>query len=211
MRLDPDTLADITDSDMQAFIGPGWETAYADYWGYLRHRRKGSLVLFRKTNWLGLLCPPVWFLYRKMVLHAALFCLLVFGAEAVLAHLHVPTGGLIYAFATLSASRYLYFLHAVKKIRAIRRTTVNAEFAEGEIRASGGVSSPAMLLGLAVFFGFTWFYVNAAVRQVETSMKASGLDTLDLQNLDMEKLQTLDLEKLDSLDLNELLNPPPQP
>ncbi len=150
MPLLPDStdLASTSDADLKLFVGENWQD-YEGFWRMMRYKEmEPFMVRLKKTNWLCLLMPPIWFLYRKMYLLFSLFFALIFMVAYMLDAFGIHLPWVMYAVAAAAASRYLYIWHAAEQIKKIRRQESDMAAANARIAATGGVSAVGAYVGL---------------------------------------------------------------
>jgi hypothetical protein len=150
----PDTTPAITPTSTEAvlwrrFIGPR-----ADYYleRFRKFRTAGGDRFAPTWNWAPFLCAGdawLWYLYRKMYLHAAVFLFggllpLILGAGVV--------GVVIWNIFAAVVANYLYYMHVKLNIAMIeRRAGFDTATRDRLITEAGGIQPYVWWLGAAAF------------------------------------------------------------
>ena len=131
---------DLTREDIEMFCGPNA--------GVYAHKWIGEGV--RGWNWSAFFAGIFWMLYRRMYLETVIWVavILSWGAlDSLFSPGLVVLSNIASVFMFPVVAAYLYHARARRKIRAARLSVS----VEEQLRLSGGVSVPAVWIGVVVF------------------------------------------------------------
>lgn len=130
----------ISSTEMHFFVGKNWhkfESAFEDW-----SRGKPGL----SWCWPGFFIPTVWLLYRKMYMEFGLLVLLATVLEYVVGNM-----GLVLGLVMALQGKALYFMHAKRKILAIRDRSASPEEAAIMMSEAGRTSTAGAIIGCLLF------------------------------------------------------------
>jgi hypothetical protein len=152
------------------FVGPDAQRYLETF---ERYRRDGRLRFAWGWNWGAVPSPFLWALYRRLWGWALVLGLLevvvplgfvVLGAHLPGAAYLVPTGYAVTAALRLvwpAVADFIYLRHARRTLERLDRMSAT-RMHESEIVTAGGVSAPAVLLGIALSLAYGLFVANLA-------------------------------------------------
>ncbi len=129
------------------FIGPNADRYLAQF---KKFSSNGQPKFALSWNWPAFLFFSfLWFLYRKMYLHAFVYAV----GPMISAYLTGdPTAGIIWSIMAGATANYLYYWHCREHVAEIKKTGwMNQPIQEAAIKESGGVQPYVIYVGIVLY------------------------------------------------------------